>query len=91
MSFYVTSTGTGLTEILPLGVTLSLDGATLVGNAVADADGNASLIATLPVAEELALQAAETGHTSNWVFTGDGIFADAFESGDTSAWSGQQP
>ncbi len=90
--FYATDQGTGLTEVPGLGIFLSLENGVELGSAVADLSGVAQLTAALPAGAELAVQAAEDGHTSNWVLEGDPlVFADGFESGDVSAWSAASP
>ncbi len=85
--FYQTLDGTGLTEIPSLGVTLSLENAVEVSSAVADENGVATTTASLALGT--LVQAAESNLTTNWleVQLAPAIFADSFESGDTSAWT----
>ncbi len=87
--FYQTTEGTGLSEIPLLQVTLSLENAVEVISAVAGVDGIASVTTSLTPGAGVLVQAAESNRTTNWVETVEDlpIFADSFESGDTTFWS----
>ncbi len=84
--FYATTTGTGLTTVPTMNVTLSLENAVEIEAVVADAAGGATLSVPLPPGTVL-VQAAQDGLTTQWQPISDVIFTDGFESGDTSTWS----
>ena len=71
--YFVYSTGgTELTEVAALSVTLSVNSPTLVGSAVANAGGTASVSRSVPPSAAgltVWLQAAEFGESSNWYST----------------------
>ncbi len=70
--FAASLTGVALTEVPILQAVLSLDAPRPVGSAVADGSGEALLVIQVPpgaAGRTIVFQAAETGHTSNWIET----------------------